>query len=64
MTPAYYEQVFGEEYSSNAYLLTFASDDQALCDEIFAELMDLNGVAAATRTSSTPGHLSAQHGAH
>lgn len=53
MTPAYYEQVFGEEYSSNAYLLTFASDDQALCDEIFAELMDLNGVAAATRTSST-----------
>ena len=53
MTPAYYEQVFGEEYSSNAYLMTFASDDQALCDEIFAELMDLNGVAAATRTSST-----------
>ena len=53
MTPTYYEQVFGEEYSSNAYLLTFTSDDQALCDEIFAELMDLNGVTAATRMSST-----------
>ena len=53
MTPTYYEQIFGEAYTSNAYLLTFTSDDQELCDEVFAELMDLNGVTAATRMNST-----------
>lgn len=53
MTPTYYEQIFGETYTSNAYLLTFTSDDQELCDEVFAELMDLNGVTAATRMNST-----------
>lgn len=52
-SPAYYEKAFGEDYQSNAYLLSFTSSDEALCDEVFTDLMDLNGVVSATRMLNT-----------
>lgn len=53
MSPEYYAQVFGEAYESNAYLLTLSSDSQELCDQVFSRLMELNGVASATRMQDT-----------
>ena len=53
MTPAYYAQVFGENCDYNAYLLCFTEDTEALCDQIFSQLMAENGVSSVTRISDT-----------
>ena len=53
LSPAYYEEVFGEDYRETAYLLTLTGSDQALCDAVFADLMSLQGVQSATRMETT-----------
>ena len=53
LSPAYYEEVFGEDYRETAYLLTLTGSGQALCDAVFADLMSLQGVQSATRMETT-----------
>lgn len=53
MTPEYYQQVYGDGYASNAYLLTFADESTATADAVFGRLMSLHGVASATRMLDT-----------
>ncbi|MEG1918106.1 MAG: FtsX-like permease family protein, partial [Oscillospiraceae bacterium] len=53
LTPAYYEKVFGQPAAANAYLLTLSSEDEALCDRVFADLMQCSGVLSATRNLDT-----------
>lgn len=53
MTPAYYEEVFGSDYAENAYLMTFTEDSDAVCDRVFADLMEYNGVASLSRIADT-----------
>lgn len=53
LSPAYYEEVFGEDYQETAFLLTLTSSDQELCDAVFSDLMALQGVQSATRMETT-----------
>ena len=53
LSPAYYEEVFGEPYQETAFLLTLTSSDQDLCDAVFSDLMALQGVQSATRMETT-----------
>ena len=53
LSPAYYEEVFGEDYKDTAFLVTLTSSDQALCDAVFSDLMALQGVQSATRMETT-----------
>ena len=53
LSPAYYEEIFGEDYKDTAFLLTLTSSDQALCDAVFSDLMALQGVQSATRMETT-----------
>ena len=53
LSPAYYETVFGEAHTENAYLVDLANNSQESCDAVFAKLMDLSGVVSATRMLST-----------
>ena len=53
LSPAYYETVFGEAHTENAYLVDLADNSQESCDAVFAKLMDLSGVVSATRMLST-----------
>ena len=53
MTPALYRQTFSEEYSVNAFLLQLTSSDKTLCDSVFSGLMQLPGMASATRVLDT-----------
>ena len=53
LSPSYYETVFGEDYRESAFLLTLTSSDQELCDQVFSDLMALQGVQSATRMEST-----------
>ena len=53
MTPEYYEKTFGEEYKVNTYFMRLTSNDSALCDSIFSDMMALGGVSAATRIEDT-----------
>ena len=53
MSPASYEKIYGEDYTPNAYLLRLVDDSSETCDAVFSDLMDLGGVAAATRMLDT-----------
>lgn len=53
MTPEYYKDAFEEEYKENTYFLRLSSNDSALCDSIFSDMMALGGVSAATRIEDT-----------
>ena len=53
LSPAYYEEVFGEDYKDTAFLVTLTSSDQTLCDAVFSDLMALQGVQSATRMETT-----------
>lgn len=53
MSPGSYEKIYGEPYIPNAYLLRLTDDSSETCDAVFSDLMDLGGVAAATRMLDT-----------
>ena len=53
LSPAYYEEIFGEDYKDTAFLVTLTSSDQTLCDAVFSDLMALQGVQSATRMETT-----------
>ena len=53
MTPGYYQQVYGEEVTRNAYLLALADSSEEATDTLFAELMQLHGVTSASRMEDT-----------
>ncbi len=53
LTPAYYEKVFGEPVEKNAVLMNLAEDSDAFCETVLEEMLMLNGVSSATRTSDT-----------
>ena len=53
MSPGSYEKIYGEPYTPNAYLLRLTDDSSETCDAVFSDLMDLGGVAAATRMLDT-----------
>ena len=53
MTPALYRQTFSEDYSVNAFLLQLTSSDKTHCDSVFSGLMQLPGMASATRVLDT-----------
>ena len=53
MSPAYYEEVFGKDCNLNAYLLTFSEDSDDLCDRIFTQLMEKQGVVSVSRIAET-----------
>ena len=53
LSPESYEMVFGQSYQPNAYLLRLTDDSSETCDAVFSDLMDLGGVAAATRMLDT-----------
>jgi putative ABC transport system permease protein len=53
MTPSYYQQVYGEEVTRNAYLLALADSSEEATDTLFSELMQLHGVTSASRMEDT-----------
>ena len=53
LSPGYYETVFGQAPTDNAYLVDLTDNSQEACDAVFAKLMDLSGVVSATRMLST-----------
>ena len=53
MSPASYRAVYGEDCAFNACLLRLTDDSSETCDAVFSDLMDLGGVAAATRMLDT-----------
>ena len=53
MSPAYYEKVYGEAAEMNAMLLNLSDKSDEACTTLMTELLALNGVASAARTSDT-----------
>ena len=53
ITPTLYESTFGSECEDNTYFLRLTSNDKALCDSIFSDMMEISGVSGATRIEDT-----------
>lgn len=53
MTPAFYEVTFSSKCEDNTYFLQLTSNDADLCGSIFSDMMNINGVTAATRIEDT-----------
>ncbi len=49
LSPAYYQQVFGEAVEYNGYFLTFPDDTKETCENIFSQLLQYNGVLSLSR---------------
>lgn len=53
LTPAYYQEAFGEAAESNSLLLTLTDGSDDGCEATLGELLELNAVSSASRTSDT-----------
>ena len=53
LSPAYYEEVYGEAAVSNSLLLDLTDSSETACEETLRELLELPAVSSASRTADT-----------
>lgn len=51
LTPAAYEDIFGDEFEINTVILNLEDNSNAACEATMEEMLKLHGVSAASRTA-------------